>query len=304
VRASKTEPTPAGLRGYAALAQRFFIRNYMYRVVLIAFVGTHVPLLTLLIWVLTAGQTRVSSLFALLVLMFTATQIGFGLTLYLLNVMLAPIRLTTRALEANLKDGSLPHLPTHFADEVGALMRGVQHTIERLEMNIVQLTALSEIDALTGAYNRSVCQQRLIKELAAAARGEAVVLALIDLDDLKGINDTHGHIAGDVALRLVTRAISDATRGADWVARWGGDEFILVLRDTPISNAKWVFQRVIHELKTNPLKVSGSSVALTLSIGATQIGDVDTVEGAFERADALLYSVKNDGRDGFRISDP
>ena len=103
-------------------------------------------------------------------------------------------------------------------------------------------------------------------------------------------------------MRLVTQATNEATRGADWLARWGGDEFILILRDTPITSANRVFQRVIHELKTNPLNIDGSSVALTLSIGATQIADTDTVEDAFERADALLYSVKNDGRDGYRIS--
>ena len=299
--ARTTTDAPIDLRTYAAILKRFFARNFMNRVLLIAFFGTHIPLLTLLVWALIGNQRQISSVFALLLIL-AATLIGFGLTFYLLGVMLVPIRLTTRALEAHFKFGTSPQLPTDFDDEIGALMRGVQQNIERLDMNVMQLTVLSATDALTGAYNRAKGEQLLLEELDNAAKGEAVVLAVIDLDQLKIINDTHGHRTGDLALTLVSRAVRSVTRGRDWVARWGGDEFVLVLRDTPITNAKLVFQRLLQELQRYPLNVDGSSIAITVSIGATQIDSTDTAINAFERADELLYSVKNNGRNGYSIS--
>ena len=126
--------------------------------------------------------------------------------------------------------------------------------------------------------------------------GVASVL-LIDLDDLKKINDTYGHQAGDSALSTVGRVISGCTRKVDVSARYGGDEFAIILPSTGKAGALRVADKIIDNLRRVPLKLKGATLDITLSVGAvTYPNDASDKESLIEKADRALYASKEEGK--------
>jgi diguanylate cyclase (GGDEF)-like protein len=179
------------------------------------------------------------------------------------------------------------------------------HDITRLKETERELVRLKEQaqamalhDALTGLPNRTLLQDRLVQAVALCVRlSKKVALAFIDLDNFKPINDAHGHQIGDQILVEVARCVTATVRKTDTVARWGGDELILLLPglNTP-SQARAVCERVKHrvqkELARSPLTHS-----LTLSMGlAIYPDDASLPEVLLQRADTALYQAKAQGR--------
>ena len=158
-------------------------------------------------------------------------------------------------------------------------------------------------DLVSGALNRRGIEQKLAIELGCAKRsGIAPSVALIDIDHFKTINDTYGHVTGDEALRQVSRAISSNLRNYDFVGRYGGDEFLLILPHTTYQDALRVAERIertIHSLV--PLK---AGLSLTLSIGITQAVPFEPSESILARADSALYEAKRAGRNCSRVLPP
>ena len=179
------------------------------------------------------------------------------------------------------------------------------HDITRLKETERELVRLKEQaqamalhDALTGLPNRTLLQDRLVQAIAQCVRlSKKLALAFIDLDHFKPINDAHGHQMGDQILVEVARCVSAAVRKTDTVARWGGDELILLLPglNAP-AQARVVCERIKHlvqnELARNPL-----NRPLTLSMGlAIYPDDASLPEVLVERADTALYQAKARGR--------
>lgn len=160
-----------------------------------------------------------------------------------------------------------------------------------------RLLELSSTDALTGLRNRRVVQERLEEEFGRAERyGTELSLLLIDIDDLKALNDRQGHWAGDLALRSAAAAIRNGSRAADLPARWGGDEFILLAPSTGGPEARQLAER-IRGLVTE----SGERAAqpLTVSVGVATLEPgrgVRSPEALVSLADAALYEAKRLGR--------
>jgi diguanylate cyclase (GGDEF)-like protein len=152
---------------------------------------------------------------------------------------------------------------------------------------------LSERDALTGLANHRVFHERLQTELDAAARtGELVAVVLVDLDLFKDVNDRHGHLVGDAALRSVARALERAARSADVVARVGGEEFAVVLRGTDGQGAVTFAERA-----RQCVEAIADPVSLTVSIGVScSTGAAVTAEALFDAADKAMYRAKRAGR--------
>jgi diguanylate cyclase (GGDEF)-like protein len=119
------------------------------------------------------------------------------------------------------------------------------------------------------------------------------VLAVLDIDHFKQINDRHGHLFGDRALCAVADAISRAVRSTDVAVRYGGEEFLVVLPNTRLDAASEIAERIRQQVKALPLPVP-----ITVSVGIAD-GDAsrDQPEAVFERADQALYRAKNSGRD-------
>lgn len=155
-------------------------------------------------------------------------------------------------------------------------------------------------DGLTGLLNRTAALTMIERDLSRAGRVEGSVMALfIDLDGFKGINDEHGHAAGDDALRLTAEALRATTRSSDVVARLGGDEFLVagvVIEDR--DEVESLAQRIREAIASVSLASSAGRIPLRCSIGMAMSGpETTTVESLIQRADAALYLAKRRGRD-------
>ncbi len=151
-------------------------------------------------------------------------------------------------------------------------------------------------DALTGLINRRVFDERIITIIARAKRhSNPVCLACMDLDKFKQINDTHGHAVGDIVLQKVARIMEDMTRGCDILARIGGDEFVLILPDTTVSDSKILAERLCKSIEQLDLPSVGSG-RLGISIGLVEWQPDFSKEQWLQRADEALYQAKALGR--------
>jgi len=158
----------------------------------------------------------------------------------------------------------------------------------------------SQKDSLSGAFNRRGIETKLAAELKHIQRGKSKLsVALIDVDYFKSINDIQGHAAGDAALRDVAETISAHLRGRDYLGRYGGDEFLLILPNTPCSIALGVTER-LNQAVTSHSQLGGN-MPLTLSIGLTEAVADDDAVTLIARADKALYQAKSDGRNCRRV---
>jgi diguanylate cyclase (GGDEF)-like protein len=167
-----------------------------------------------------------------------------------------------------------------------------------------QLVKLASLDSLTGLPNR-----RRTVELAEAALQSAsvtrlpVTIALIDMDHFKDINDRWGHATGDHVLREFARAGREALRESDVLGRWGGEEFLLVMPETPLEFALSSLERLRALVFAIRLPSSGSGLRVSLSAGlATSDADTRSLDELVARADAALYVAKREGRDLVRVA--
>ncbi len=176
-----------------------------------------------------------------------------------------------------------------------------------LEQEITERKRLQEelhqqatTDELTKVFNRRHFLSLAHRELKRALRlNHPVSVALIDLDHFKKINDTYGHAAGDQALRELTKIHQENTRAIDVFARFGGDEFALLLPETDGATAQQVVERVRLALLAQPLNLSGTRVTITISAGIASLeGESDLLDTLIARADQALYRAKEAGRNG------
>lgn len=154
-------------------------------------------------------------------------------------------------------------------------------------------------DDLTGAFNRRYFDQRLQSEFSFSKRhGSPVALLFLDIDHFKGINDNHGHLAGDEVLKQLCRQVARIIRAEDVIVRYGGEEFAVVCRDTDLRQASTLAERIRHAVASLVITWDGRAVSLTISIGVVAAPDpaIDSPTAMIERADSALYEAKRRGR--------
>lgn len=156
----------------------------------------------------------------------------------------------------------------------------------------------SRQDALTGLPNRAAFIEAFKRTTALTARRrEPVSLALLDCDFLKRINEALGHVAGDAALHHAARTFATALRRSDVLARWGGDEFVLLFPGTPVAGARYALDKVLGALAGSPFRTrEGTPVPLSFSAGLVSVPAEAAVEQAMAEADRCLYLAKSGGR--------
>ena len=161
-----------------------------------------------------------------------------------------------------------------------------------------ELCCLSQTDYLTNSYNRRYFTQKLEEEIERAKRaGSDFSLIMLDIDRFKSINDRFGHNAGDLVLKSVAELIKNRIRKIDTLARWGGEEFVLLLPDTPVENAA----RLAEELRESLSRLDIPGVAsVTASFGVAGYRPGDTIDALTHRADDLMYEAKAAGRNCVR----
>lgn len=170
---------------------------------------------------------------------------------------------------------------------------------DRLRENVQASMELAITDPLTRLHNRRYLSTQLSSLLTdEVARGVAVSLLVLDIDHFKVINDTYGHDAGDDVLRECAERLRGAVRGIDIVARFGGEEFVVVMPDTESFAAQRVAERIREAIESIPFAArGGAAIRATVSIGvATGSGEAIDADGLFRRADAALYQAKKAGR--------
>jgi diguanylate cyclase len=152
-------------------------------------------------------------------------------------------------------------------------------------------------DTLTNLPNREAYNERIHQEIQRWQRySNPLTLAIIDIDLFKNINDNYGHQIGDKVLKIVAVTIGHLLREVDFMARFGGEEFVVLLPETDTDNALILLNRIRDDIAMKPLKYKEDKISLTVSIGITQFKDRDTTETAFGRADEAMYKAKESGR--------
>ncbi len=252
--------------------------------------------------------------------------IGYGLLAVVLCALLAmflrlelerPLRDLTR-FTAELTPGTLTtplklSRPTRaWDDEIDQLARGfrtlqdgVQAHVANLDAQVRQRTsqlegALDEIraltitDPLTRCYNRRYLDERLREEVLRSQRsGRPLSVVITDIDHFKRINDSHGHAAGDRVLQgMAEILLSEMRAQIDWVARLGGEEFVILLPDTALEAAGRVAERLRLAVAAGAFVHEGREMRITASFGAAERSESDTAESLLGRADAMLYRAK------------
>ncbi|HEY6057738.1 MAG TPA: sensor domain-containing diguanylate cyclase [Candidatus Limnocylindrales bacterium] len=160
-----------------------------------------------------------------------------------------------------------------------------------------ELRRLAFVDELTGLPNRRAIEHALAGRLASLTRhGWSFGLLVIDVDRFKHINDAYGHTVGDVALRTVARTIASASRSEDFVGRWGGDEFVVLVSAAAEPALEQAARRICALVARCRLEDTGGEIDLAVSVGFTVADPRDTPELLFERADRALYEAKIAGR--------
>jgi diguanylate cyclase (GGDEF)-like protein/PAS domain S-box-containing protein len=189
---------------------------------------------------------------------------------------------------------------TALPDESGAVRGFVVVARDMTERKRIEdeLKRLATVDPLTGAHNRRHGQDRLLAAWNShAPDGRPFAVLMLDIDRFKSINDQLGHPAGDVALCALVRACKNLVRPIDTVARWGGEEFLLVLADTDVASAMSVAERLRSTVANLRVEAPcGASIGLTVSIGVAGSAGNDAGD-LLRRADAALYAAKIGGRD-------
>lgn len=170
--------------------------------------------------------------------------------------------------------------------------------ITERKREIKKLLFISIVDPLTGAYNRRYFRKRLEEEIERAKRTEGTFsLIMFDLDNFKEINDKYGHEVGDITIRKVSRVVRERIRKTDIFARWGGEEFFILLPNTDLNGAVKLAEELRDRI--NQIEIPGGE-RVTASFGVTSYRPGDTAKDLRTRADSLLYKSKASGKN--RIS--
>lgn len=180
----------------------------------------------------------------------------------------------------------------------------VLHDITKLKGIQNELRLLASRDSLTGAVNRRHFMELAKRELTRAKRYKrSFALILMDMDGFKKVNDTYGHQAGDQALLMLKRICTQGTRVVDVFARFGGEEFALMMPETSLDSAAIIAERLRATLESTVIKSGSHKFNVTISMGVTECGrrKDDTLDAMLSRADKALYHAKEKGRNQVQI---
>lgn len=166
-----------------------------------------------------------------------------------------------------------------------------------------QIQELVNVDALTGVYNRRRLFEVISEESNRYTRTPgSFSLCLLDIDHFKDVNDTHGHQKGDMILQAVARSVADGLRAIDCFGRYGGEEFLLVLPQTPLEGARIKAERVREAIAALKFPDMGEDFRVTVSIGVAEYHRDESTDDTLLRADQALYAAKGDGRNNVKLA--
>ena len=189
-------------------------------------------------------------------------------------------------------------------DSLEILVRQAETAIENSFL-YEEAVRLSLTDGMTGLWNRRQFDLRLEAELSRAVRfSEPFAVVFVELDQMKVVNDRHGHQAGDTVLIELARRLTDAVREVDVVARWGGDEFTLLLPKTALAGALLLAEKIRAAVGNAPFRIDGASLDITISVGVAAYPEHGSSgKDLVAAADAAMYQAKARGRNRVEAAD-
>lgn len=180
----------------------------------------------------------------------------------------------------------------HMLDEV----QKANDIISKLSSQVQTLEKDSNLDALTKVFNRRALSKYLGNLCSNKSLNYELHLLILDIDDFKVINDTHGHIARDKILIFVANILKKTLRDGDKIFRYGGEEFVLVLNRIDMAHCQKIATRVLELIGKNKLIYKGKTLSVTVSMGTTVFSPSDTPDELIARADKALYNAKRNGK--------
>jgi two-component system, cell cycle response regulator len=209
-------------------------------------------------------------------------------------------------LRTTTEDAPLNEQDVQFAEQViSAAVAALEkaYDLESAVMGQEQMRHLAETDPLTNCFNRRALMEKLEQEMDRAARYATMLTGMmIDIDNFKQINDTHGHLVGDRVLKQLSNLLKREQRSVDIVARYGGEEFVVLLPETTSAESRNFAERILRRVATYDFGESGRPVRVTISIGIASFPGERVTDGEslLRLADNHLYRAKSDGRNRFR----
>ncbi|MGB6429654.1 MAG: diguanylate cyclase [Candidatus Acidiferrales bacterium] len=227
------------------------------------------------------------------------------------HIVLVTSRGSKQDVVAGLESGADDYLTKPWDPaELTARLR-VGQRILQLEDRLVEARETMRFkathDHLTSLFNRGVIVDLLARELTRTRREKGcTIVMLADLDHFKEVNDAHGHVVGDEVLREVARRLLGSVRSYDFVGRYGGEEFLIVLNNCAASQGLVRAEEVRSGIVDHPVQTTRGPLPITISLGVLASGDRDfqLVEEVLSEADAALYQAKTDGRNCVRLARP
>lgn len=274
-------------------------RSYFGKVFLIAFIANHFPLLCFIVYLLFDPGNAASWITVLLLVL--ATLAGTTLVFWAWHQLLEPVLLAKQALAGYLAHGQAVELPTCFGDEVGLLLNHVVDIIQRFERSRLLLEQIATEDLLTGLPTQRAADRQLQQSLSLGGRQQLPIgIALLSIDNFKRVNDRYGDAAGDQVLVQLAAHFKDTLRGGDWVARWEGDQFLVVIF-ADRNGTRIALERIRSEIANLNVTVASAEIKLTVSIGFTMARGALEAQACLERAQIALSQARQGGRNRVKI---
>lgn len=271
---------------------------------LVAFFGTHVPLLTLLFSFVISNSYSLEMAARVMIVALLATLVGTAATLYALNHLLKPVILTSAALQNYLNTKTLPELPTEYADEAGTLMADTSQTLHKLDELIHYIT---NYDDLTGLPNRDLFSDRVHQTLSQSENNQRLVAVfLLGIDDFTGMSHALEHQTTNLLLRAVAQRLSTCMLQTDILAHLSGDEFAIARMDIVSFESVIKLSQLLLSTLSKPFSIEGNLIHLTASIGITinVLNDRNSIYQLLQQAHMALYQAKQQGRSQYHFYSP
>lgn len=226
----------------------------------------------------------------------------------ILVIMCTGVMTTSKHLETALQAGAVDYIRkpvdeleliarTRSMLQLSATMKRMRRQHEELRASHERMEWMARTDMLTKLPNRRDFLQKLEAAIASATRHHrSFVLAMADIDEFKAVNDRYGHRAGDVVLEGVAALMREAVRTDDFVARWGGEEFILLFSDTDLEGGRISADKVRRLVSERSWELEGQALEVTLTIGLCAFDGSGDMNDLLRRADEALYEGKSSGR--------
>lgn len=209
-------------------------------------------------------------------------------------------RLAARLLDTSeTKKVNLPHDYDEFSNALDRLRLQIYTLKREIEDTLYNRDPLTGVESRVGMLTKLREQLELVKR-----RIQNCCIAIMDLDDFKAVNDTHGHLAGDLILATFARYVMEHVRTYDKVFRYGGEEFLICLPGTDLKTGYTLFERLREGLAATAIDHGGKAILVTVSFGVTLLDPDTSVEESIGRADKAMYAAKAAGRNCSRIWDP